>query len=300
MLEAVADDARWQEFRQFVQRYGHDLFTQRFLNYGNLRAILHQGVDAYLRMLDEEGADDAKPRLLDDLDRAIPRAEAARWLEICLESVVENYSEYLDYNSTTTQSDRGDLLYTLLDFLRLEAGYDRLAWNLRPVLLVHQVLVRCGRDEVAETWREIIATRTAPIADEHLRRFERMCSKYGMRLPSVAEHLAERFVRPLEVDRLCALLRPAIDDLRRGRSSTALQQLEEQIDRFTAEPPGAGYELPGWLNALEQELDRIEYDEDDAGDATCDPHVRIPQARLSRDEFQRQLRRMLHDGPESA
>ena len=100
--------------------------------------------------------------------------EAAQWLDTTIEAVVERYGEYIDYNSITTQSDRGELLYTLLDFLRLEAGYDRLAWNLRPVLLVHQVLVRCGRDEVAETWREMIATRTAPIADEHLRRFERI------------------------------------------------------------------------------------------------------------------------------
>ncbi len=27
------------------------------------------------------------------------------------------------------------MLYTLLDFLRLRANYDRLAWNLRPVVL---------------------------------------------------------------------------------------------------------------------------------------------------------------------
>ena len=43
--------------------------------------------------------------------------------------MVENYSEYMDYNSTTTQSDRGDMLYTLLDFLRLQASYNRVAWN---------------------------------------------------------------------------------------------------------------------------------------------------------------------------
>ena len=41
-------------------------------------------------------------------------------------------------------SDRGEMLYTLLDFLRLRADYDRLAWNLRPVVLAHEVLVRGG------------------------------------------------------------------------------------------------------------------------------------------------------------
>ena len=55
-----------------------------------------------------------------------------------------------------------------------------------------------------------------------LRRFERLCKKYGMRLPSIAESLSERFVRPLEIDRLCALVRPAIDEIReRPRTGVA-------------------------------------------------------------------------------
>ena len=65
-------------------------------------------------------------------------------MEVILESVIENYGEYMDYNSITTQSDRGDMLYTLLDFLRLRVAYDRVAWNLQPVVLAHEVLVSCG------------------------------------------------------------------------------------------------------------------------------------------------------------
>ncbi len=82
---------------------------------------------------------------------------------MAIEAVVENYGEYMDYNSITTQSDRGEMLYTLLDFLRLRASYDRVAWQLRPMMLVHQVLVRCGRDGAAEIWRQAIAQRTAPV-----------------------------------------------------------------------------------------------------------------------------------------
>ena len=77
-----------------------------------------------------------------------------------------------------------------------------------------------------------------------------------MRLPSIAEHLSERFVRPLEIDQLCALLRPAIDEIRGNRPPEKLRQLEEHIARFTQEPAGAGFELPGWLEALEQEMER--------------------------------------------
>ena len=115
---------------------------------------------------------------------------------------MENYPEYVDYNSTTTQSDRGEMLYTLLDYLRLRASYDRVAWNLQPVVLAHEVLVRSGHDEAAEVWRAAVSERTASIAEDHLKRFQRLNRKYGMRLPSIADRLGERFVRPLVVDRL--------------------------------------------------------------------------------------------------
>ncbi len=150
VLENVHEPRAWNQLKRFIESYGADLFTQRFMNMGNLRGILHQGAEEYLETLQEEADPDEQFRLLADLDAAIPLDEAAHWLGVTIEAVVENYGEYIDYNSITTQSDRGDMLYTLLDFLRLRANYDRLAWNLRPVMLAHQVLVRCGRDSAAE------------------------------------------------------------------------------------------------------------------------------------------------------
>ena len=244
----------------------------------------------YLETLAEDRPDE-EYRLLGELDSVIPLDEAAHWLAVAIEAVVENYGEYIDYNSITTQSDRGDMLYTLLDFLRLQAEYDRLAWNLRPVVLAHEVLVRGGRDGAAETWRRAVAERTAPIAEEHLKRFHRLCKKYGMRLPSIAEHLSERFVRPLEIDQLCALLRPAIDEIRGNRPPEKLRQLEEHIARFTQEPAGAGFELPGWLEALEQEMERADWQAAEGEEEeTIDPLIRLPQVRLSRAEVDRQVR----------
>ena len=204
VLEPVNNRGPWGELKRFIEQYGSDLFTQRFMNHGNLRGILHQGVDAWLNSLGEDHDEEDHFRLLDDLDSRVPRDEAVRWLTVAMEAVVENYAEYIDYNSTTTQSDRGDMLYTLLDYLRLRASYDRVAWNLLPVVLAHEVLVRGGHDEAADVWRAAVGERTASIADDHLKRFSRLNRKYGMRLPSIADRLGERFVRPLAVDRLCA------------------------------------------------------------------------------------------------
>jgi hypothetical protein len=207
--------------------------------------------------------------------------------------VAENYGEYVDYNSITTQSDRGEMLYTLLDFLRLRANYDRRAWHLRPVVLAHRALVRAGRDAAAEIWRHAVARRTALTADEYRFHFDELCEKYGMRLPSIAERLAERFVRPLEIDRLCALIPPAVAELRDDLPHKAIKELEERIDRFTQEPLGAGFELPSWLDALEREVDQVQWEGDGDEDETQDPNIRFPHVLLTRAEVQRQLKEMV-------
>ena len=111
---------------------------------GNLRAILRQGIDAYLQSLLDEPDDHEPFRLVAELDGPLSREHAVRWLTVTLEAVVENYAEYIDYNSTTTQSDRGEMLYTLLDYLRLRTSYDQVAWKLQPVVQAHEVLVRVG------------------------------------------------------------------------------------------------------------------------------------------------------------
>jgi hypothetical protein len=220
VLETVADDAHWRLLRRFIENYGDGLFTQKFMSLGNLRAILHQGVDAYLRFLAEEPDAKSELQLMTDLDATLPSDEAARWLGVAIESVVENYSAYIDCNSTTTQSDRGDMLYTLLDFLRLQASYNRVAWNLRPVVLVHEVLVRAGRTFAAEIWRQAVVERTSAI--------------------------------------------------------------------------GVGFEVPAWLEALEDEADGFADAEDDEelGGAVALP---VPDVRLSIAEVRRQVKKMLGD-----
>jgi hypothetical protein len=291
-LETLDDRYRWSELKQFIERYGADIFTQRFMNLGNLRGILHEGVDAYLESLENEPGAEEEFRLLTDLRGPLHREEAVHWLGLAIEAVVENYSQYIDYNSTTTQSDRGEMLYTFLDFLRLLANYNRVAWNLQPVLLAHEVMVRCGRDDAAEIWRNAVAQRTRSMAADLLKRLTRLNKKYGMRLPSVSDRLGERFVRPLRVDRLRALVSPAMEELRNGETAVALARLEEGITEFTEKPSGSGFDVPSWLQALEAEVDDVSAS--DAQDLEMvDPLLELPQVRLSLKETEQQLRRLV-------
>ncbi len=285
VVERLTMESEWQAFVAFVERYGADLFTQKFLNMGNLRAILHQHTGVWLSNM-EQATDAPEIRLITELGSGIPRDEVAKWLTIALEAVVENYREYRDYNTTTTHSDHGERLYTLVDFLRLRASYDRVAWNLRPVVMAHEILVRHNRPAAAEMWQQALAERTAETADANLARFEELCNQYGVRLPSVAERLGERFTRPLAIDRVRALVGPAVAaaDTDDGIPIAALQQ---EIDSLAQEPAGAGLDLPDWLAALEQEVSMVrcrrrQQDDDDA------PR-RIQQVSLTWNQWQRQI-----------
>jgi hypothetical protein len=257
VVERLAGRDEWSRFVSFVDRYGKDLFTQQQLSSpGSLRAILHQPVDQWLAQLQREDRDDA-PRLLDELDGAISRTEAVEQLTTALEIIVENYREYRDYNATTTQSDHGELLYTFVDFLRLRADYDRMAWHLRPVYFAHEILVREGHIEAAELWRQALALRTHEKADHYRTQFEKLCEKYGMRLPGIAERLAERFIRPLTVARLRALAEPAIAAKELETESPEFAELSQEIQQLLGAPSGAGIDVPDWIVALEEEVSEI-------------------------------------------
>ena len=203
-----------------------------------------------------------------------------------MESIVENYREYRDYNTTTTHSDHGELLYTLVDFLRLRASYDRVAWNLRPVVMAHEILVRQHRPVAAEMWQQALADRTAETADGNLARFDELCNKYGVRLPSVAERLGERFTRPLAIDRVRSLVGPAIAaaDTSDGAPMAALEQ---EIASLAQEPAGAGLDLPDWLAALEDEVSMVRCRR--RHHMADDTPRRIGQVRLSWEEWQQQI-----------
>jgi hypothetical protein len=260
VLEQVSDRKNWQELVRFIRRYGGGLFTQRFLNLGNIRGILHQGVGKWIARLKEQPQPVEAEEFLSAIDGEIRRDEAVFKLTLILEAIVESYAEYRDYNSTTTQSDRGDQLHTLLDFLRLRTSYDRVVWNLRPVVLAHQVLVRNGCDHAAVAWRKLLEERIGDEAKRHLRRLTMLQKKHAMHLPSVSERLHERFVRPLLVDRVCAMVEPAMRSPDEAQRKRALEVIGREVAALLEQPGGAGLDLPSWLIALEDEVHRVRSD----------------------------------------
>lgn len=289
VVEKLAPPPERERFVNFVRRYGDDLFTQRFLSLANLRAILHQKVSVWLSNLEEED-EDHELRIVDELGNVLPRQDAAELMTLAIEAVVENYREYRDYNSTTTQSDHGELLYTFVDFIRLRNGYDRIAWNLKPVFLAHKILVRQNRPAAAELWRRAVAERTSNEADSQLMKLARLCEQHGMRLPSIAERLAERFVRPLTIDRLRGLAKPAMDAVSQHleEKNPVFSVIEDEIESLMQEPCGAGLDVPDWIEAIEQEVTKVRQQRRRLK-ASDESWRRLDQAQLSWEDLQRQL-----------
>ncbi len=286
-LEQVKDEEAWQDLVEFVQFYGEDLFTQHFLNIGNLRAILHQGVNAWIFHLEEAPYDD-QPLFIDQLDEELPRDHAVDQLTIILQAIVENYNEYIDYNSTTTQSDNGEMLFTLLDFLRLRNEYDRVAWHLRPVVVAHEILLRRGHDGAAESWRDELSRQIGEEADRYQQRLAELQKKYAMRMRTVADRIHERFTRPLAIDRIRSLVAPAILEAAGDGPSAAFEMLEYEVEQLTQEPSGSGFDVPEWLEALAEEVDHARGQSEDEEEAQPIEDA-IPQQTLTTDDIHRQL-----------
>jgi hypothetical protein len=287
-LESIQSEAEWTSLRQFVQRYGGDLFHARFLTLANLRGVLHRGVGAYLDYL-RDNPDPLHPvRLIDDLDRAIPRDRAERFLGIILRALVENYEEYKDYNASVAQSDYGENLHILLDFLRLKAVYERQAWQFRPPVQVHEVLARQGRSRAAVLWQEAFAHLVRDSAARFLEELTRLEQTHGVRLRTISDRLYERFVKPLTLDRLCALVSPAMEEPRGPEAAAAFARLEEELRKQAATPTGVGLDVPQWLRQVEAEVQRVRAARSAVG-TLAEQRLRVPRKLLSIQEVKQQL-----------
>ncbi|RIK81932.1 MAG: hypothetical protein DCC68_07730, partial [Planctomycetota bacterium] len=71
---------------------------------------------------------------------------------------------------------------------------------------------------------------------------------------------------------------------------SAFVQLTQEIAELTAEPTGAGLDVPDWLAALEDEVDLLQ---SQRRRSTADPDAApVPRVKLTYDDVMEQARRM--------
>lgn len=289
-LEAMDNSSNWKEVKEFIKKYGAEFFHAQMLTFGNLRAILHNGVAEFLEYL-AQNDDPLRPnKLLADLDKNIITIdEAVYYLEIIFRSTVEKYDRFLEYNTTTTQSDYGEQYYCLLDFLRLEARYERFAWDHSPLVAAHEVLIRTGLKKEARIWRDQFVVLTNTVAREILHDLKKLERQYGVRLPGITDLFNERFVKPLALDELLALVPEAMNDARERRvPSENFNKLVELVREYLNSTTGSGLEIPPWLRDLEDEIAANDHHGDPPEDKN-DFRLTVPLVPMPPEELERQV-----------
>lgn len=258
-VEAMSHEETWESLVEFITRYGGDFFQAPLLTFGNLRAILQNGTRRFLDYQAENLDPLNPPAIFVDADK-LDLEEVVDHLELVFQITLEKYDRFLEYNTTTTHSDYGEEYFKFLDFLRLEASYERQSWNLSPLVVAHQVLSRMGRHKEAGLWRSVFRDRTRQSASEHLKRLKKLETQYGMQLPGITDLLKERFVKPLSLDKILALVQPVMSEARLPvEEQKSFPWLEKEIQEYLKTSSGSGVDVPVWLQALENEVEHAEF-----------------------------------------
>ncbi len=156
-------------------------------------------------------------------------------------------------------------------------------------MLAHEVLARRGRDAAAVRWEQSVLQFTRERAARLVEQLTQLERTYGVHLGTVADRLNERFVKPLALDRLCALIEPAMEGARRDGDRRFFSQLRKEVEAFTATPAGVGLDVPAWLRRLEMEVQRVQAAHTTMA-ALAEGFFRIPRRSLTYEELQQQLR----------
>jgi hypothetical protein len=255
-VENLSDSRLWKEIKHFIVDYGAELFHARMLTLGNLRAILHNGIGRFLEYLDEQDDPLHPMPLLEDIESGeIDPDQVVEYLELIYGSVVDRMDRFVEYNTTTTQSDYGERFYCFLDFLRVEAAYERDAWNLLPFNIAHEQLSLRDCREAAQLWEAVFQKNNSARAETHLKRLKKLEKEHGMRLPAMTDRIEERFVKPFAVNRMIALVPQSVEDAQRNlETSRTFAALEREIEDYLNSTSGSGIDVAPWLRTLEKEV----------------------------------------------
>ncbi len=183
-VDGLLHEDDWEDLAEFIQLYGGDLFHASQLTLGNVRAILHNGIDWYLDYLEEE-QDLLRPmRLLEDLDAGtLDRADAEVLSRIYRSSPT---SSIASWNTTRRRRSRTTERCSTASSssLRVEARYDRDSWNMQPVTPRPRDALLPRPRRRRGTVGVDLRGPDADLAEQHLKDLRQLQTRFGMRMPT--------------------------------------------------------------------------------------------------------------------
>src|SRR5205823_5131104 len=106
-------------------------------------------------------------------------------------------------------------------------------------------------------WEGAFTQLSADLAGQHLKALKELEKAHGIHLITISDRLEERFVKPLRLDRLAALIGPAVDEAKLEGDHPTFVQLKKDLQQFASAPTGVGLDAPAWLRRLEMETQRV-------------------------------------------
>ncbi len=256
-MESFQSDDDFAPLAAFVQQYGGELFHAKFLTLANLRGILHRGVDAYLDSLGES-EESSGPALgsRPGKQTAPRRRRAPGSVSFCwrLSRITKNTRTTTPPRPSRTTA-RISISCSIFSVSRpptiaRPGGSSLCSW------LTERWLAR-DRLRFALAWQSAFAGLTEELSARFIERLSYLEQKHGIRLRTVADRIGEQFTRPLALDRVCALVEPAMVAAGPDGASPALDALTAAIEPLASNPSGVGLDVPHWLRRLEAEVERI-------------------------------------------
>jgi hypothetical protein len=92
----------------------------------------------------------------------------------------------------------------------------------------------------------------------------------------------------MAIDRIRALVKPAMAECQRSGPSPNYELFQHETDLLMKEPTGVGLDVPAWLEAIEEEVERVS-EPDFERDLASELESLVPQQTLSLEHIQQQL-----------
>ena len=100
------------------------------------------------------------------------------------------------------------------------------------------MLARRGRRQTAVLWEQSLTRVTRDLARRHLEQLDRLERVRGMRLSTIRDRSNERFIKPLALDRLCALIEPAMLEARQEGERPSFARLQQELQTLHGDADG--------------------------------------------------------------
>ena len=155
-------------------------------------------------------------------------------------------------------------------------------------------------------WAQRLEKSTKAEADAQVARLLQIEGRHAARLGTVRDKVEERFVKPMALDRICALVKPVQEEakvwlasedcegasLSRERyACPALAQFQEEVDSFAVKPVGVGRDVPEWLRRLDAEIQRVQLEGLGLGD-DLERTLRVPRVELTMEDWREEVERL--------